>query len=95
MFMKQNTKPPLNTATLLALQYQSPVVKLEDLIDDYLPHLSLPVAKKMAREQKLPFPVFKSGESNKAPWMVSIFDLAAYIDRQRSIASHDHTAMSG
>ena len=92
--MKQNTKAVLNTATLLALQYQSPVVKLEDILDDYLSHLSLPVAKKMAKDQKLPFPVFRADESNKAPWMVSIFDLAAYIDKQRSIATHDHMAMS-
>lgn len=79
---------------LLTLQYQAPVVKLEDIIDDYLSHLSLPVAKKMAKEQQLPFPVFRADASNKAPWLVSIIDLANFIDKQQSLARQDYIAMS-
>lgn len=92
--MKHQTKAPLSTVMLLTLQYQSPVVKLEDILDDYLSHLSLEVAKKMAKTQQLPFPVFKTDESNKAPWMVSIFDLAAHIDKARQQATEDHEKMS-
>lgn len=92
--MKNNEKSPFSTVMLLTLQYQSPVVKLEDILEDYLSHLSLEVAKKMAKTQQLPFPVFKTDESNKAPWMVSIFDLAAHIDKVRHLANEDHKKMS-
>jgi len=92
--MKQQTKAPFNTVLLLTLQYQTPAVKLDDILEDYLPSLSRVVANKMAKAQQLPFPVFKTMESNKAPWMVSIFDLAAHIDKVRQQATEDHEKMS-
>lgn len=92
--MKQQNKSQMSTVMLLSWQFQAPAVKLEDILHDYLPNLSLVVANKMAKEQQLPFPVFKIIDSNKAPWMVSIFDLANHIDSRRQFASEDHEKVS-
>lgn len=93
--MKANFSPRINTYTMLVLRYMSPVVPLENIVEDYLSHMSLEVAKRKAIKQELPFPVARLGETQKAPWMVNLADLAVYIDQQTKLAQHDHKAMNG
>lgn len=45
-------------------------------------------AKRQAAAHKLPFPAHRLG-SQKSPWMVSIFDLAAYIEKQQQEAMQE------
>lgn len=92
--MSLNT-PGISTFTMLVMRYMSPVVPLEAVVKDYLSHMSLEIAKRKAAKQELPFPVIRLGEKQKASWMVNVSDLAVYIDRQTSLAQHDHKAMNG
>ncbi|MDM1274047.1 MULTISPECIES: pyocin activator PrtN family protein [Acinetobacter] len=91
--MKKNTS--INTYTMLVMRYMSPVVPLEDVVEDYLSHMSLEIAKRKAMRQELPFPVLRLGEKQKASWMVNLHDLAMYIDQQSALAKHDYKAMNG
>ena len=50
--------------------------------------LSTGEAKKAAARQQLPVPAFRLG-SQKSPWLISIEDLASYIDTQRKQAEVD------
>ena len=93
--MKSNFSPRINTYTMLVLRYMSPVVPLENVVEDYLGHMSVEHAKRKAIKQELPFPVVRMGERQKASWMVNLVDLAVYIDQQTQLAQHDHKAMNG
>lgn len=93
--MSTFVQPKINTFTMLVMRYMSPVVPLENVVADYLSHMSLEIAKRKALKQELPFPVIRMGEKQKASWMVNVSDLAAYIDQQTSLAQHDYKAMNG
>ena len=93
--MSTKFTPKLNTYQMLFMRYMSPVVPLETVVAEYISHMSLQHAKRMAVKQELPFPVIRLGDRAKASWMVNISDLAIYIDRQSSIAQQDHRAMNG
>lgn len=84
--MKRNDLP--NTAFVLTMRYQSTVVSLDEVIKQYLPHISLDQAKRRAAECSLPFPAFKvDRNSKKSPYMVRVDALAAWLDRESSEAS--------
>ncbi|WP_149930584.1 pyocin activator PrtN family protein [Acinetobacter soli] len=92
--MKNNFEPRLSTYTILMLRYMSPVVPLENVVQDYM-SISIEIAKRKAIKQELPFPVIRLGEKQKAAWMVNLADLAVYIDQQTALAQQDHKAMNG
>lgn len=92
--MKNNFEPRLSTYTILMLRYMSPVVPLENVVQDYM-SISIEIAKRKAIKQELPFPVIRLGEKQKAAWMVNLADLALYIDQQTALAQQDHKAMNG
>ena len=52
--MKGKFAPVINTYTMLVLRYMSPVVPLENVVEDYLSHMSLEIAKRKAVKQELP-----------------------------------------
>ena len=60
-------------------------VKLEEICERYL-CIRREEAYRQAARCELPFPVFKVGNSRKAPWMVDIFDLASVIDQAKAEA---------
>jgi hypothetical protein len=37
----------------------------------------------------LPVTAFRTGSSNKAPWLINVNDLAEYLDKQRDAAKQD------
>ena len=78
-----------DAAFLLAMKYKSPVVKLEAVIADFLPHLTIETAKKRANKQNLPFPAFKSEDNIKATWLVNITDVAIWLNKQRENSAKD------
>jgi hypothetical protein len=75
----------LSTEMQLLALFRQPTVRLEDISDHYL-HLSPPVARQRAALNQLPFPTFRLTDSQKAPVMVKISDLAAHIDAKRDTA---------
>ncbi len=83
----------IDMAFLLAARYKKPAIFLEDVILDFMPHLTIDAANRRANKQTLPFPVFRS-DSGKSPWLVNISDLAAYLESRRDAAKRDWTAMN-
>lgn len=75
--------PQISTAFMLGLRYQSPYIPLATVINDFMPHLDLSMANRRANAKTLPFPAFKI-DGAKSPFMVSVADLAAYLDAQRT-----------
>lgn len=63
---------------LLAL-HRAPTVCLDDISETYL-SLSPERARRAAALNQLPFPTFRLTDSQKAPVMVKLSDLAAHID---------------
>lgn len=74
---------------MLAMKYKSPVITLEAVIKDFMPHLKIETEKKRASKQDLPFPVFKSEESPKSVWLVNITDVALWLTKRREISLRD------
>lgn len=67
---------------LLIMRYKTPIVSLEQILKDYLPHLTLASANKRAAKQNLPFPAFKAESSQKAPYLVNLADFARYLEEE-------------
>ncbi|WP_047258044.1 pyocin activator PrtN family protein [Chromobacterium subtsugae] len=76
----------MNTIFLLMARYESPAVPLDKVCADYL-NLTTKKAQEMASLNRLPFPTFRMNDSQKAPRLVHINDLADYIDKQRAAAA--------
>lgn len=74
-------------------QYKSPVVPLEKVIADFLPHLNLATANKKASVQDLPFPTFKADKSKKAPYMVYVSHLAKWLQPHIDVSNSDWSKM--
>lgn len=87
--------PQINSFHALLIRYGSPVVPLETIVNDYFTHMKIEDANRRANKLDLPFPVFKSENTKKAKWMVSLVQLGAYLDIQSQIALQDHKAMNG
>lgn len=72
------------TELMLLAIYKGPA-PLRDICERWL-SMSPEVANKQAALNRLPFPTFRLSESQKAPLLVDIRDLAAHIDRSRECA---------
>ena len=81
-----DTRPALNdfsqTALMLMMQYGSPIVELKAVA--YLFGFNSPAeANRAANEGDLPVPVFKQRDSQKAPFLIHIEDMAQHVDQMR------------
>ena len=74
---------PTETHLLTALK--APVVPLVDICDRWL-NINPKTAREAAALNRLPFPTFKMSDSNKAPLLVSVHDLAEHIDARHTAA---------
>ena len=72
----------MNTMFLLMAEYETATVPLSQVCEKFFGLKSAPAERK-ASENKLPIPTFRTADSQKAPRMVHISDLAEFIDRQR------------
>lgn len=76
------------TIFLLAARFDGrPAVDLDEVADMF--GLSGKAANERAAKRILPIPCFRLADSQRAPWMVRIDDLATYIDRQRDAANDE------
>lgn len=78
----------MNTAFLLMAQFNKVIVPLDQISKEYFA-LAPRTAQNYAKAGRLPVPAFRGGEGNKAPWLVNVNDLAAYLDKQRDAAAKD------
>ncbi|OOF13120.1 MULTISPECIES: pyocin activator PrtN family protein [unclassified Salinivibrio] len=84
-----NSSCSLSTKSLLAAKHNhEPFIPLEDVARFYL-GLTPSTAKRQARNNELPFPVTRFGESQKLPWLVSFDDLAAFVERLAAKSKRD------
>lgn len=72
----------MNTIFLLLAEFETASIPLADVCEKYFGMKSATADKKAALGQ-LPIPTFRAGESQKAPRMIHIQDLADYIEKQR------------
>lgn len=73
---------------MLMLQYNAAVVELRDIA--YLFGFKNPAeANRAANDGNLPVPVFKQRDSQKAPYLIHVEDLATHIDNQRKQAAEE------
>ncbi|OAM43875.1 pyocin activator PrtN family protein [Eikenella halliae] len=79
--------PTIDTGFMLALRYRAPVISLETACADFMPHLSIEVARRRAKVQTLPFPVFQADKSQKTTFFVNVSDLAAWLESSREQAA--------
>ncbi|ANI83329.1 MULTISPECIES: pyocin activator PrtN family protein [Kosakonia] len=73
----------MNTIFLLLAEFETASIPLADVCEKYFGMKSATADKKAALGQ-LPIPTFRAGESQKAPRMIHIQDLADYIEKQRA-----------
>nr|WP_294864386.1 pyocin activator PrtN family protein [uncultured Pseudogulbenkiania sp.] len=73
------------TAFLLMAQYEKPLIPLESAAADFL-GISARLAKERAATGTLPFPTMRLTDSQKAPRLVHVDDLAKWIDETREDA---------
>ena len=83
----------MNTEFLLWAQYESAVLRLADVAQDFL-GMSPAKASRLAGSRELPVPAFRLG-SQKSPWFIHVVDLAAHIDRQREEAAAELALVQG
>ena len=69
----------------LFVTYRDTVIPVDSICEKYL-NLTPPEARRRALLNKLPFPTFRVVESQKAPIMVKLTDLASHIDRKHKQA---------
>lgn len=84
----------IDLTTMLFLRYKKPVVSLNTIVDDYLPHLNQKTARRQANSCTLPFPAFRTDNSNQAEYFVNLSDLAKWLEQQREQAYQDWKAMN-
>ena len=84
----------MNTVFLLMAAHDGKaVLNLDEVARDYLGFSHKVAIQRKAKAGEFPFPVFRLGNSQKSPWLVSIEDLAAYIDKQKEAAKRDFQAL--
>ena len=79
MSTSSNQNEKLDTSLMLILRYKRPVVALKNIVEDYMPHLDIAVAKQRAAKCRLPFPAFKV-DGNKSEYFVNLSDIAMWLD---------------
>lgn len=75
----------MNTTFLLMAEFETAVIPLSLISEKFL-GLRPSTAEQKAAEGKLSLPTFRVGDTQKAPRMVHISDLAELIDRRRAEA---------
>lgn len=78
----------MNTAFALLARFESPTVALEDICEEFF-GLRRDKAYQHASMQSLPVPTFRASDSQKAPRLVHVDDLARYLDAQRAKAQKE------
>jgi Pyocin activator protein PrtN len=87
----KNKAPEKPTYAGLLLEFGAGTVELERVCTKYL-GLKFSEAKRRAALSDLPVPAFRCG-SQKAPWLVSLADLAGHLDARLAMARADWRKM--
>lgn len=85
--------PKISTQDYLFLQFGKLIVELREVCQTYYPHLKQVQIKRLANEQKFPFPCFRLTDSQKSPYFVHIAELAKAIDKAGDAVKIDHSKL--
>lgn len=77
----------MNTVFLLMAEYETTAIPLKTIAAKYFGITNDRQLNEKARHNEFPFPIFRSG-GQKSDWMVSLQDLAEWLDSQREKAKH-------
>lgn len=77
------------TEIMLLAVHKAPVVRLEDVCEKYF-GVQYDTARARAALNQLPVPTWRLIDSQKAPLMVRLSDLATYIDTTAEAARESH-----
>lgn len=75
----------MNTAFALLARFESPTIPLELICEEFF-GLRRDKAYQRAAAEELPVPTFRASDSQKAPRLVHVDDLANFLDAQRATA---------
>lgn len=78
----------MNTAFALLARFESPTVKLEDICEEFF-GMGRDKAYQHAALNNLPVPTFRASDSQKAPRLIHVDDLAKWLDEQRATARQE------
>lgn len=79
----------MKTIWLLMAEFESPVLKLEDVAPKYFSINDPAKYKRMANHNELPISFFRASKSQKGTWLCHIEDLANLIDTNRKAANDE------
>lgn len=82
-----------NTFFALMAEYGTGTVELQQVSEKYF-GLSIREANRRANRHALPIPTFRAVESQKAPHLINISDLAAHLDQIRDKAYQEYRAVN-
>lgn len=86
----------MNTKFLLMAQYSGQaIIPIEKVCSDYFSHLTPEILKRKVAAGDIDLPLVQIEPSQKAARGVHVRDLAAYLDKQHSIALEDHNKLHG
>lgn len=78
-----------DTEIMLLAVHKSPIVRLEDICEQYF-GLQYDTARNRAALNQLPVATWRLLDSHKAPLMVRLTELAAHIDATAEAATEQH-----
>ncbi|MGK3630405.1 pyocin activator PrtN family protein [Enterobacter cloacae] len=81
----------MNTLYFLMAEYETVTPALADIAEKYL-GMKPRTAEDKAAVGRLPIPTFRLGDTQKAPRLVHLEDLAHHIDKMREKAQKEHAA---
>jgi hypothetical protein len=73
----------ITTIDLLIAEYGQADVRLDEVSEKYF-GLSPKTASAHAAKRALPVLAYRASDSQKAPWLIRVTDLADYLDNRRS-----------
>ncbi|MDK9583060.1 pyocin activator PrtN family protein [Lelliottia wanjuensis] len=79
----------MNTLFFLMAEYETVTPALADICEKYL-GMKPRTAEDKAALGRLPIPTFRLGDSQKAPRLVHLEDLAQHIEKMRQKAQKEH-----
>lgn len=82
----------MNTAFYLMAEYETSEIPLELVARKFLSITDKTKIARKARDQQFPFPVYRGG-TQKSDWLVSITELAKWLDKIKTEANEQHAAM--
>ena len=84
----------MNTKYALHAVFEKPVVKLEDICEEYF-GITYRTAMIKVNSGEFPVPTFRQEDSQRSPILIHVDDLADYIDKRLSEARKEWNSVRG